>query len=46
MLTIVSSLQLEEVKRTSEQDNDELDKAIGAMNSTIVEQVGCKPLHY
>ena len=45
MLTIVLSLQLAEIKRTSEQYNDELDKAIDAMNSTISEQVGCKLLH-
>lgn len=46
MLKIVSSLQLAEIKRTSEQYNDELDKAIDAMNSTISEQVRCKRLHY
>lgn len=45
MLTIVPSLQLAEIKRTSEQYNDELDKAIDAMNITISEQVGCKHLH-
>lgn len=39
-------LQLAEIKRTSEQYNDELDKAIDAMNSTLSEQVGCKPLNY
>ena len=31
--------QLAEIKRTSEQYNDELDKAIDAMNGTISEQV-------
>jgi len=34
--------ELEEVKRTSEQYNDELNKAIDAMNNTISEQVNLK----
>lgn len=34
--------ELTEMKRTSEQFNDELDKAIDAMNSTISEQVNLK----